>query len=132
MSIDHRLRDAVRAALLAAPAFAAAINRIGDGEGEDAPVPAAWLGDSVASDWGAKDRPGREVRLALTIADRGDGARLAALAAAAETAVAGIPRGLGAWETGGAVVTALRFRRRRDGLRLALIDIRLRAWRVGD
>ena len=136
MSIEAGWRAAVIAALGGNALWAASINRIGDGESEAAPVPSAWIGDVLGSEWGAKDRPGREMRLGLTIIDRGEGERIAALTAAAEAAVLAMPRALAAsggaaWETGGAVVTRVRQMRRRDGTRVAMIDVRLRAWRVG-
>ena len=135
MSIEAGWRAAVRAALAAEPLWAATINRIGDGESEGAPVPSAWIGDVIGSDWGAKDRPGREMRLGLTIVDRGEGERIAGLAAAAEAALLAMPSGLtasggAAWESSGAVVTRVRLSRRRDGTRVAMIDARLRAWGV--
>jgi hypothetical protein len=133
MSIEAGWRAAVRAALAEDPLWAATINRIGDGESEGAPVPSAWIGDVIGSDWGAKDRPGREMRLGLTIVDRGEGERIAALLAAAEGALLAMPRALtvgdGAmWDSSGPVVTRVRFARRRDGTRVAMIDLRLRAW----
>lgn len=135
MSIEAGWREAVKAALAAEPRWAATINRIGDGESEGAPVPSAWVGDCIGSEWGAKDRPGRELRLGLTIVDRGEGERLVALVAAAEASLLAMPRGLtassgAAWESSGTVVTRVRFTRRRDGTRVAMIDLRLRAWRV--
>lgn len=136
MSIEAGWRAAVRAALAADPLWAATINRIGDGESEGAPVPSAWIGDCIGTDWGAKDLPGRELRLGLTIIDRGEGERIAALAAAAEAALLAMPRSLDArdganWDSSGPVVTRVRFTRRRDGNRVAMIDLRLRAWRAG-
>lgn len=135
MSIEAAWREAVRAALAADPLWAATVNRIGDGESEGAPVPSAWIGECVGSDWGAKDRPGRELRLGLTIVDRGEGERIAALAAAAEAALLAMPRAVpvndeATWDSSGPVVTRVRFTRRRDGTRVAMIDVRLRAWRV--
>lgn len=128
MSFEAIVHRAAANALAAHPLIRAQVNRVGDGEGEGAPAPAAWIGDCAGSEWGAKDRPGREARLALTVADRGDGARLARLVAAAETALTAMPRRLDDWETGGVVISRVRLTRRRDGLRLALIDIRVRGW----
>ena len=134
MSIEAAWREAVRAALAADTLWAATVNRIGDGESEGAPVPSAWIGDCIGSDWGAKALPGRELRLGLTILDRGEGERIAALSAAAEAALMAMPRGLtgsdgGAWDSSGPLVTRVRMTRRRDGTRVAMIDVRLRAWR---
>ena len=130
MSIESALRDAVSAALLAEPRLKAGLNRLGDGESEGAPVPAAWIGEIIGSEWGAKDRPGREIRLGLTIADRGPSERIAGLVDACEAALVALPRSFAGWENGGAALTRLRMTRRADGLRLALIDVRVRAWRI--
>lgn len=123
------MRDAVRAALDAAPALSG-IHRIGDGDGEAAPVPHIIIGEALGSDWGAKDRAGRELRLGITIVDRGPAARIDAMAAAAEAALTGLPRIIDGWETSGVVVTRTRRLRRRDGASLALIDLRLRGLRT--
>lgn len=131
MTIEQVIRGAVIAVLEGDAWLARTLNRIGDGEGEDAPVPFASVGEASGSEWGSKDRPGREVRLALSLFDRGDGARLAGLVDAVEAALAAMPRAIGAVETGGAVVTRTRLVRRRDGMRIALIDVRVRAWRAG-
>ena len=135
MSIEAGWRAAVREALAADPLWATTVNRIGDGESEGAPVPSAWIGDCISSDWGAKDAPGREMRLGLTIVDRGEGERIASLSAAAEAALLAMPRAVpvndeATWDSSGPVVTRVRFTRRRDGTRVAMIDVRLRAWRV--
>ncbi|MFM6853888.1 MAG: DUF3168 domain-containing protein [Sphingopyxis sp.] len=128
MRLEEEARLAVRAALADHPMLAVNLNRIGDGEGDGAPVPSAWIGDAQGNDWGVKDAPGREIRLGITLADRGDSARLADLASAAEAAIRAMPRRLGAWDTSGPTITTTRLTRRRDGTRLALIDLRLRGW----
>ncbi len=148
MTIETAFKAAVLAALAGAPGLTGRLNRVGDGEVERAPVPYAWTGEVIAGEWGGKARPGRELRLGVTIADRGTDAagtggavngggtdRLAVLAGAAEAALLALPRTLtladgAGWETGGVVVTRVRLHRRGDGLRLAQIDLRLRAWRA--
>ena len=124
------IADAVLAALRAAPALAA-LNRIGSGEGERSPVPHAWVAEVSGNDWGAKDRSGREVRLVLMIADRGEGARLDGLCAAATAALAALPRPIEGWDHAGARVLRSRMTQRRDGLRLASIEARVRVLEVG-
>ena len=119
------IADAVLAALRAAPELAA-LNRIGSGEGERSPVPYAWIAEVSGADWGAKDRPGREVRLVLVIADRGEGARLDGLCAAVMAVLTALPRPIEGWDHAGARAVRARMTQRRDGLRLASIEVRVR------
>lgn len=123
--------SATKAALLMALA-ALPINRMGDGEAENAPVPHGWLGEMIGNDWGAKGRAGREIRTGISIADRGPDERLLALAAQAEAAVLAMPRTLAGWEHSGVTISRVRMVRRRDGLRLAMIDLRIRIWPATD
>lgn len=56
-------------------------------------VPYVLLDDVLATDWGTKDRPGREVRLAFTIRDGSQEAGdVSAIAAALETRLVAMPR----------------------------------------
>ena len=56
-----------------------------------AALPWAAVEAGTESDWGHKSGAGRELRLAVTIRDRGEsGARIGRLAGAAETALAGL------------------------------------------
>ena len=80
------------------PAVGGALNRVGDGPAAKATVPFAVLGDAIATDWGTKDMAGRELRVSLTIRDAGDSsARVQALAAGAEAAVAALAPDLDGW-----------------------------------
>lgn len=117
--------EAVLAALTAAPGLSA-LNRVGAGEAERAPVPHAWITEAVAGEWGAKLPEGREIVLVLNIADRGEPARLAGLVAAAEDALRALPRPLAGWDHAGARIRRVRTAQRRDGLRVASIEARLR------
>ncbi len=125
MTIEAALSVAVLAALKAAPGLAA-LNRIGSGEGERAPAPHAWISEISGTEWGVKDRLGRELRLVLAIADRGEAARLADLSAAAEAALADVPRPLGDWDHSGLRVVRVRTVQRRDGTRVTTIEARVR------
>lgn len=119
-------RDALIAALASVPG----LNRVGDGEGEAAGFPFAVLGEIAGVDWGAKARPGRELRFAVTVQDRGEAARIAGLAGAVEAALAAMPRAFDGWECGGVLVLKSRMLRRKDGVRVATIEARVRGWRV--
>ena len=130
MSFAGIMRDALVAALAAEPDLR--LNRIGDGPGEAAPVPHALLDEIACVPWGGKALPGWEARTTLTIMDRGGAERIAELCAAAERALAAMPRGIGEWETSGVAVTRSRLERRRDGMRIARMELRLRAAKTGD
>jgi hypothetical protein len=125
MSALSDVSDAVLAALASAPDLAA-LNRVGTGEGERSPPPYALLNEGVASDWGAKMPPGREVTLTLSLIDAGPGERLAALAEAAEAALLALPRPVGDWDHAGARLRRTRAIQRRDGTREVRIEVRLR------
>lgn len=130
MSIENDFAVALLAALIDEPALAATINRFGDSAFEAGPDPALWLTDVIGSEWGAKDRPGRELRCGITISDFGPVERIATLTHAAENAALSLPRSIAGWECGGTVITRARMARARDGQRIASIDMRARLWRA--
>lgn len=74
-----------------------------------ASVPYAVVDAGLVTDWGHKNGEGREVRMAVTIRDRGERPeRLRRLVATAEAALAGIAGEAGAWR-----VVTMRFVRSR-------------------
>ncbi len=83
---------------------AAALRAVGGFAVYEAPpiraaVPYALVEAGAESDWGHKSGAGREVRLTVTMHDRGEAtARLRALAAAAEEALAGLGGTEGGWQ----------------------------------
>ena len=99
---------ALAAAISEALAVLPVAGGVHQGAATGAAFPHAAIDIGPESEWGAKDRAGREVRVALTIADKGaDPARLTALMEKAETAVLGIVTVAG-WE-----LATLRFARSR-------------------
>ncbi|QPQ56079.1 DUF3168 domain-containing protein [Allosphingosinicella flava] len=79
------------------------------GAAQGAAFPHAVVEIGPESDWSCKDRAGREVRIAVTIADKGpSAARLHALMGAAEAAILASPAMLADWE-----IVTLRFLRSR-------------------
>jgi hypothetical protein len=91
--LETRLRAALVAWLRADPVLAASLNSITEEAPQRTAVP--WLGivASASTDWSAKDRTGREVRLALELHLRGDDpATGAALAAAVEQRILALSR----------------------------------------
>ncbi|SEL13620.1 Protein of unknown function [Sphingomonas palmae] len=96
---------AVRAGVLARLRGVGGVNGVWEGAGVSAAAPFVLLGDVVASDWSTKDAAGRELRVAVTVRDRGDSpVRAGELAAAVEAAVAGLPRALDGWRVASVVL----------------------------
>jgi hypothetical protein len=131
---ERAVRVAVHAALTADVTLAASLNRVSDGAAERAAPPWAEVGETLGSDWGAKDRPGRDVRLTITVFDRGQGsdgaARIGDLLGAVETVLGALPRTIGGFETSGAVIVRTRMTQRSDGLRSAALDVRIRGLQI--
>lgn len=83
---------AVQAAVLLALAGVPGLNRVEPGASVRASEPYATIEPLVASDWGTKDRAGRELRVAVTVRDLAERAeRLHLLAGAVEAAVMALP-----------------------------------------
>lgn len=125
--LETRLRAALVAWLRADAALAATLNSVT----EEAPVRATvpWLGvvASASIDWSAKDRRGREVRVAVELHLRGDDPETgAALAAAVEARIEALPRD----QAGFALVTTQFLRARAEqrpaNQRALLLEYRFR------
>ncbi|MEQ1687014.1 MAG: hypothetical protein ABL874_00390 [Sphingopyxis sp.] len=128
------MHSAVKAALIAAlrgdAALSALVHHIDDGEAKSLSAPYGRVADIVSSEWGAKDRPGHELRIELLFADRGDGARLDEIGAAACRVIATMPRIIDGWETSGFAVLKVRQARARSGINQVAISLRMRGWRA--
>jgi len=124
--MENDLRAALIAWLRADPALSP-IN----GLEEEAPlsVTPPWLGiaASASIDWGTKDRPGREVRIALELESRTDGAAEdAPLLAAIERRVLDLPVFHSGFELASIRFLRSRSEARADNLRGALLEYRFR------
>ena len=124
--MENDLRAALIAWLAADPALAA-INAIE----EEAPLSATppWLGiaASASIDWGSKDRPGREVRIALELERRTDAAaEETPLLAAIERRVLDLPVFHSGFELASIRFLRSRSEARADNLRGALLEYRFR------
>lgn len=89
------------------------------------------LGELAGSDWGAKDAPGRELRIIVRVHDEGESwMRAATLQGEAARAIEALPRTLGDWSLGAVVL--LRARTLRDGTRgwLATVEYRVRGMKL--
>jgi hypothetical protein len=118
---------AVRAGVLAQLRDVPGVNGVWEGAGVSAAAPFLVLGDVVASDWGTKDAAGAELRVAVTVRDRGDTpARAAALAAAVEAAVAVLPRVLDEWRVASVVLVRSSVVAAGKGAWAATVDHRVR------
>lgn len=134
MSAGMTMLADAKAALIAAlrgdAALSALVHHIDDGEAKAPPVPYGRTAEASAAEWGAKDRPGHEVRVDLQFADRGDGPRMDKIAAAALAAIERVPRIFEGWETSGFAVLRMRQARLRGGINQMVISLRLRGWRA--
>ena len=115
MSVQALLQAAVASALGEHAALAEAVTGIFDCPPVRAARPYAVIEEALLADWGTKDVPGREARLAIRVHDVGERpARLRTLAGAVEDAIQAMPRTLGeGWAV--ASLVFLRSRIARDG-----------------
>lgn len=119
------LRNAVLAQLRAA--LGTRVNRVWDGVATSATTPYLQLRDVTATDWGTKDRAGREVRLGVTVRDAGDdAARCHALAGEVETAIEAMMRDLPGWRVASIALVRSTMLAERDAGWAALVDYRFR------
>ncbi|EAQ28343.1 hypothetical protein NAP1_12128 [Erythrobacter sp. NAP1] len=98
---------------------------------EEAPITASapWLGiaASASTDWGTKDRPGREVRIALELESRADEADAdGLLVAAIEQRVLDLPPFQTEFEVASIRFLRSRSEERANNLRGALLEFRFR------
>ncbi len=114
-------------ALGAHPVLTAQLTGIYDGPPPRARFPYAAFGDALVSDWSVKDRPGREIRLALTIWDDGESAaRLHELMGHGEDALAAIARDLDGWRVASNVFVRSLMARDPAGPWAGLVEQRIR------
>lgn len=127
---------AMLAALRADAAFGGMLNGVFEGPAVQATAPYAELGELLATDWGAKALAGMELRPAIIIRDRAEGpARLHALAAAADAAMAAIPAALGtpegaAWQIASLALLRSRIIRDGPGAWVAIVEHRVRIFQA--
>lgn len=124
------MENDLRAALIAWLATDPALTGINTIE-EEAPVRASppWLGIAVSAsvDWGTKDRPGREIRIALELETRTDLTHGdAPLLSAIERRVLNLPPFYPGFEVASIRFLRARSEARADNLRAALIEFRFR------
>lgn len=132
MSAEVTVRAAVIAALKEDAAVMGGLNGLFDGQPMRASVPYAVVGECIASDWGAKDVDGRELRLTIGLHDAGETpGRLAVLLERIHAVMQGLEIAEG-WRIVG--VRLIRSRvvkgREKDGWK-AVVDYQVRVVRQG-
>ena len=123
--MESRFRRDLMAWLAADPVLTAGLNGIREESPPAAPPPWLGLAASASANWGAKEAPGREVRVALELVLRGDDAEaLAELCDALERRVATMPA-----DQGGYRVVVTQFLRSRAERRAGNLRAVLSEWR---
>ncbi len=132
MSAERTLADALSTALVAALGVDAPLGqvvaRIDDGDAPHAHVPRIQMAECASQFWGAKGREGAAVRLTLLLHDRGDGARLSAMAAGVGRIAAALPRAVHGWEHLGLTLSATRRSRDKAGNARLQMDFVTKGW----
>ena len=122
---------ALRAALIdwlkADPALASQLNAVVEEAPSRTALPWLAISASASSDWSVKDRPGREVRVALELHCRGDRPDTASnLVSAIEARIAAMPTIQSAFRLIGVIFLRTRAEQRGANTRVILIEYRFR------
>lgn len=127
MNAETDIRAALIERLRGDAALGAQVNRIYDGAPDKATPPMLVVGECTGSDWAVKDRPGRELRIGISIEDdRETPARISAIMPLADAVVQGLPGAVAGWRVGSLVMTRSRLARSATGRWIAVIDYRVR------
>ncbi len=131
MNAEGDIRAAVIALLRGDAALGGQVNRVHDGTPVKATPPTLIVGECSGSDWGTKDKAGRELRLALTIEDDLETpARIGGIMPLADTAVRGLTGAVAGWRIGSLVLMRSRLLRTGAGRWNALLEYRIRVLAV--
>ncbi|MBS0481877.1 MAG: DUF3168 domain-containing protein [Proteobacteria bacterium] len=125
--MEIALRSALIDWLKGDPALAGQINAIVEEAPSRTALPWLAIAASASSDWSAKDRTGREVRVALELHCRGDRPDDAsALVAAIEARITALPAGQASFRVVTATFLRARAEQRGGNTRVVLIEYRFR------
>lgn len=129
--MEHALRAALIDWLRTGPAPLDTLHAVE----EEAPVRASlpWLGTaaSASADWSTKDARGREIRIALELASRGDDIPAdGALVRAIEMRIEDLPRRQDGFHIAGITFLRARTERRAKNIRSTLLEYRFRCLEV--
>lgn len=121
------LRSALIDWLASDPALAAELNAVTEEAPSRTSLPWLAIATSASADWSCKDRPGREVRIALELQCRGDRPdTAAALVAAIEARIEVMPRAQAGFAIVATTFLRARTEQRRESRRAILIEYRFR------
>jgi hypothetical protein len=125
--MEIALRAALVAWLRADAALAGQLNAVTEEAPSRTGPPWLALVSSSSTDWGCKDRPGREVRVALELQFRGDTpAASSALAAQIEARIEALPRAQDGFSIASIAFLRGRAEQRAESRRAMLIEYRFR------
>ena len=124
--------EALAAAARGALAGVGGLNGAYDGAPLNASPPYAMIELGPEKDWSWKDGDGREIRLAVTVRDRGEWpARLRALMAEVEAALTGLGGEIEGWWLVNVVLVEVRTAQKRKAEWAGSVEVRVRMERVG-
>lgn len=127
--MELAFRGALIAWLHADPALVGALNAIVEEAPSRTALPWLAIAASASADWGAKDLPGREIRVALELHYRGDDPLSeAALLGAVERRVESLPVALPGMRIASLNFLRSRIEQRGPSRRAALIEYRARVY----
>lgn len=125
--MELSLRAALLAWLAADPALSGQLNAIVEEAPGRTALPWLAIAASASADWSAKERTGREVRIALELHCRGDRPdSAAALTAAIEARIAALPAAQSGFQVVSAFFLRARAEQRGANTRAILIEYRFR------
>jgi Protein of unknown function (DUF3168) len=126
-AMEVPLRAALVAWLAGDPALSARLNAIVEETPSRTALPWLAIAASASADWSTKDKPGREVRVALELHCRGDRPDTAAeLTAAIEARLAALPADQGDFQVVTAQFLRARAEQRGANTRAILLEYRFR------
>lgn len=123
--MELRFRRDLIAWLAADPELAAALNAVAEESPISAPPPWLGLAASAGAAWGAKDAPGRDIRVALELTCRSDDPEgAAALAEEIERRMATLPAAQAGYRVSVSQFLRSRAERRPGNIRAVLLEYR--------
>jgi Protein of unknown function (DUF3168) len=132
MSAEQDFRSAIIARLQSDISLKPLVNHVYDGAPVAASPPYIVVGEVIGTDWGTKDREGRELRLAIMLYDAMEKpARLAALVPIVQANMHHIGSfGVNGWDIGSLVLIRSNLVASTAGKWTAVLDFRLRVLRA--
>ncbi|MCB2015845.1 MAG: DUF3168 domain-containing protein [Sphingobium sp.] len=131
MNAEYDIRGALIAELRGDVALTAQVNRIHDGVPDKATPPTMMVGECLGTDWAVKDKPGRELRIAITIEDDIETpTRISGIMPVTDAAVQRLTGTVAGWQVGSLRMVRSRLLRTNAGRWNALMDYRIRVLAV--